>query len=170
MTSPSTAKLSGYVTTHKALAGRTHAALEDILGFAPGTLSTGFRLYQLAEPVGPNDFSWKDRTRYSDGWHFDSSIGEYVQRGDELRAHLGRRLNYDDAVVDRELAAFQVAQFKKLNVRSGPGRIVKLLPNTRASAFPDSSFTNVPQQRLHQQEVVRVCRNYHLSAALHCDG
>jgi len=148
MTSPSTVRLNGYVTIHSALTGRSHAELEDVLGFAPGTLSTGFRLYQLAEPVGPNDFAWKDRTRYSDGWHFDASIGEYVQRADELRAHLGKRLNYDDAVVDREVAAFQVAQVRKLNVRSGPGRIVKILPNARPGSYPDSTFSDIPQWRL----------------------
>ena len=99
------------------------------MGFAPGTLSNGFRVYQLAEAIGPNDFVWKDRTRYSDGWRFDPSIRAYVQRLDDLREHLGKKFRYDEAVVDRELAAFQVAQVGKLNVRSGPNRIVKIRPN-----------------------------------------
>src|SRR5688500_16331027 len=138
MASTSNLELNGYVTTYSAVAGRSHAELEDVLGFAPGTLSNGFRVYQLSEPIGPNDFVWKDRTRYSDGWHFDPSIGESVQRADELRAHLGKQLGYDEAVVDRELAAFQVAQLNKLNVRSGPNRIVKILPNAKSNSFPDS--------------------------------
>jgi hypothetical protein len=148
MASTSSLKLDGYVTTYRAVVDRSHAELEDVLGFAPGTLSKGFRVYQLAEAIGPNDFVWKDRTRYSAGWRFDPSIGEYVQRVDELRAHLGKNLRYDERVVDRELAAFQAAQVGKLNVRSGPNRIVKILPNGKSSDFPDSGFRNIPQWEL----------------------
>jgi hypothetical protein len=138
-------ELRGYVTTYRAVAGRSHAELADVLGFAPGTLSNGYRVYQLSEPVGPGDFAWKDRTRYSAGWHFDPAIGEYVQRADELRAHLGKRHGYDEGQVDRELAAFQVQQVQKLNVRSGPDRIVKVVPTQAGSDYPDSGFRNIPQ-------------------------
>ena len=148
MASASNLQLDGYVTTYSAVAGRSHTELEDVLGFATGSLSNGYRVYQLSDPIGPNDFVWKDRTRYSDGWHFDPSIGEYVQRSDELRAHLGKKMGYDETGVDRELAAFQVAQVNKLNVRSGPKRIVKILPNAKPSSFPDSGFRNIPQWRL----------------------
>src|SRR5687767_12314600 len=106
--------LSGYVTTCSAVTGRRHAELEDVLGFARGTLSAGLRVYQLSDPVGPNDFVWKDRTRYSDGWRFNSSIGECVQRADELRAHLGKQRGYDETAVDEDLAAFRAVQLEKL--------------------------------------------------------
>ena len=43
MASTSSLKLDGYVTTYKAVVDRSHAELEDVLGFAPGTLSNGFR-------------------------------------------------------------------------------------------------------------------------------
>jgi hypothetical protein len=137
--------LRGYVTTYRAVAGRSHAELADVLGFAPGTLSKGYRVYQLSEAVGPKDFEWKDRTRYAAGWHFDPTIGEYVQRTDELRAHLGKRHGYDEGHVDRELSDFQVKQMQKLNVRSGPDRIVKVVPEQAGSDYPDSAFRDVPQ-------------------------
>ncbi len=153
MTSISSLQLSGYVTTYSAVAGRSHAQLEEVLGFASGTLSNGFRVYQLSEPIVPTDFVWKDRTRYSDGWHLDPSIGEYVQRVDELRAHLGKNLGYDEGLVDRELASFQVAQVNKLNIRSGPGRIVKILPTAQSRSFPDSPVRNIPQWRLTNKKL-----------------
>jgi hypothetical protein len=148
METTSRQQLNGYVTTYSAVAGRSHAELEDVLGFAPGAFSNGLRAYQLSEPIGPNDFEWKDRTRYSGGWHFDPSITEYVQRADELRAHLGKQRGYEEVVVDRELAAFQLAQLKRLNVRSGPDRIVKVVPNGKANSYPNSEFRNIPQWRL----------------------
>lgn len=153
MVTTSLQQLKGYVTTYSAVAGRSHAELEDVLGFGPGVLSAGLRAYQLSESVGPTDFEWKDRTRYSGGWHFDPSISEYVQRADELRAHLGKQRRYDEVVVDTELAAFQLAQLKKLNVRCGPDRIVKVIPNANANSYPDSGFRNVPQWRLKSEKL-----------------
>lgn len=141
-------EFSGYVTTFSTIAGRTHEQLEALLGFSVGTLSSGMKVYQLRDAVGPNDFVWKDRTCYSDGWHFDPSVGEYVQRADELRAHLGKQLDYNEAAVDAELAAFQAAQVGKLNVRAGPGRIVKVVPNNKPIAYPDAFSRSSPQWRL----------------------
>lgn len=140
--------IKGYVTTYSAVAGLSHANLEVSLGFASGTLAHGYRAYQLSSPVGPNDFEWKDRTKYSGGCRYDISIGEYVQRADELRANLGKRHGYIEAVVDDNLAAFRASQGKKLTVRSGPERIVKIVPNVEGTTFPDSPLGNIPQWRL----------------------
>ena len=65
---------SGYVTTYASVTGKSGFALEQVLGFYPGALGKGFLVYQLAEPVALGDFEWKDRTAYSDGWHFDPAI------------------------------------------------------------------------------------------------
>lgn len=148
MGSSSSLSTKGYVTTYRAVAGRNHADLEKALGLASGDLSNGYRVYQLADPVGPNDFEWKDRTRYSDGWRADRRIGYYVRRTDELRADLGKKHGYDDAVVDKKLADFQATETKKLNVRSGPDRIVKIVPNAKGTAYPDSPCGNIPQWKL----------------------
>lgn len=145
----------GYVTTYSAVAGLNHAQLEDALGFATGVLATGYRVYELASPVGPNDFEWRDRTRYSDGWRYEHSLGACVRRTDELRADLGKKHGYDDAVVDRALAAFKAAHAEKLNVRSGPQRIVKIVPNLRGAEYPDSSYRDIPQWELTVQKAFR---------------
>jgi hypothetical protein len=141
-------EMSGYVTVLSSVTGLGHAALGDALGFAVGTLSSGYRVYQLAAPIGPNDFEWKDRTRYSDGWRGDATLGFKVRRIDELRAQFGKQHRYDEAAVDRRLAAFHAAQLEKLNVRSGPDRIVKIVSNVKASSYPDSGTPDVPQWEL----------------------
>jgi hypothetical protein len=160
MQSTSWVQLKGYVTTHRSVAGRSHAELANVLGLAPGALNNGYRVYQLDDYVGPGDFEWKDRTRYSDGWHFDRAIAEYVQRADELRAHLGKRHAYNESVVDHELAVFWVDQLLKLRVRSGPDRIIKVVPDDEGSAYPDSELRNIPQWKLkNRKQFVFIGRN-----------
>jgi hypothetical protein len=141
-------KLAGYVTTMASIVGRTAPELERSLGFGDGSLADGFLVYALDDPVAVDDFEWKDRTTYSDGWHYDWTIDEYVQRRDELRAHLGKQHDYDEAKTDAELLAFMRAQADRLNVRAGPERIVKVLAKGRIADFPDSRLRNVPQWRL----------------------
>lgn len=138
----------GYVTTYAAIAGKSIQELEKTLGFHIGSLNSGYKVFELSEPVFKNDFEWKDRTAYSDGWHWDPTINEYVQRWDEFRAHLGRANDYDEAATDSQLNQFMEEQLRLLNVRSGGGRIVKLVPGGRVPAFPDSPFRNVPQWKL----------------------
>jgi hypothetical protein len=145
-------QMNGYVTALSFIAGLSHAELANALGFAVGTLSNGYRVYQLAAPVGPDDFEWKDRTRYSAGWRGDRSLGYKVRRVDELRAEFGKQHSYDEAAVDRSLAAFHAAQLEKLQVRSGPDRIVRIVPNLRPSSYPDSDWRDVPQWELKNEK------------------
>lgn len=140
--------LKGYVTTYSSIAGRSHAELANVLGLGVGALKNGYKVYQLVESVGAGDFDWKDRTRYSDGWRFNPAIDEYVQRADELRAHLGKLHGYDENVVDTQLSLFRLDQLHKLNIRSGPERIVKVVPDGRVSDYPDSEFRDIPQWKL----------------------
>ncbi len=140
--------LKGYVTTYASVAGRNHVELANVLGLGRGALNNGYKLYQLVESVGSGDFEWKDRTRYSDGWHFNPAIDEYVQRVDELRAHLGKHHGYNESVVDSQLSMFRLDHLHKLNVRSGPERIVKVVPNDRGIDYPDSEFRDIPQWKL----------------------
>jgi hypothetical protein len=141
-------RFPGYVTTLASISGRTADQLELALGLGAGSLAAGFYVFALAEPVGLGDFEWKDRTTYSDGWHFDSSIGEYVQRRDELRAHLGKLHSYNEASTDRKIRELMEVQLKRLNVRVGPQRIIKVLSKGRVATFPDSPHRNVPQWKL----------------------
>jgi hypothetical protein len=88
----------GYVTTLGSVSGKGDAELERTLGFNAGSLKAGFDIYRLLDPVAINEFDWRDRTRYSAGWHIDPTIpfGSNpnvrwaVQRRDELRAALER--------------------------------------------------------------------------------
>lgn len=153
---PPVAFMKGYVTTYAAIAGSSLRDLEQRLGFQPGALADGYCIYALTSPVAADEFDWKDRTRYSDGWHYDPSIDEYVQRRDELRAHLGKSNSWDEAATDRQLERFMQEQQRRLNVRSGPDRIVKVRPKGLVANFPDSPFRNVPQWRLTVAKTFRL--------------
>jgi hypothetical protein len=148
----------GYVTMLQSLLNKPTDKLENILGFGAGTLELGYYVYQLVGEVTLADFDWKDRTTYSDGWHFDSWVGEYVQRQDELRAHLGSKLRYNEQAVDSRLALFKMEQRDRLNVRTGPKRIVKVIPKDRATEFPDSTDRSTPQWRLKVEKEFALLR------------
>lgn len=148
MADDSVESFRGYVTTLRSIAGKGGRELEGLLGFNSGALDGGFYLFALDAPIGIGDFEWKDRTMYSDGWHFDRTIGEYVQRQDELRAHLGKLHSYNERRVDDKIDEVMRRQLLRLNVRHGADRIVKVIPKTRVTSFPDSPSRYVPQWRL----------------------
>lgn len=157
--SPTPVSLSGYVTTYSAVASTSGATdLEEVLGFGPGALWFGYALYELAAPVTIGDFEWMDQTAYSGGWHFDASINEYVQRRDELRADFGKQTGWSERASDRKLAYFMEVQRRRLNVRHGAERIVKVRPFGVTLAFPDSPWTGVPQWRLRVPKLFTLVR------------
>ena len=130
------------------VAKRDRRDLERALGFNAGALKAGYSVYALISPIALGEFEWKDRTRYSDGWHFDPTIGEYVQRADELRAALGKQNNWQEDATDRQIKILMEKQRECLNVRSGPNRIVKVSAKQKVASYPDSPFFDVPQWRL----------------------
>jgi hypothetical protein len=144
--------LGGYVTTLASITRRSPMQLEQVLGFAPGSLAAGYVVYALSDPIGFSDFEWKDQTAYSDGWHFDPSIGEYVQRQDELRAHWGKHKNYDESATDAKLREIMAGQLRRLNVRHGTERIIKVVPKGTIPAFPDSPVRGIPQWKLRARK------------------
>jgi hypothetical protein len=148
--------MKGYVTTYAAIAGKSASELEQSLGFHPGALTSGYLVYALSSPVAVGEFEWKDRTKYSDGWHYDLSINEYVQRRDELRAHLGKSNNWDEVATDLQLARFMEEQRRRINVRAGSERIVKVKPKGTVANFPDSPFRSIPQWRLNVIKTFRL--------------
>lgn len=145
--------LGGYVTTLASVQRRSAAQLEKALGFAPGSLAAGYVVYALSDHVGPADFEWKDQTAYSEGWHFDPRISEYVQRQDELRAHWGKHHSYDEAATDAKLREILSGHVRRLNIRHGPDRIVKVVAKNPIAAFPDSPLRGVPQWKLRSRKV-----------------
>ena len=68
------ALMKGYVTTLESILGKTNYELERSLGFNEESLKPGFELYALTEAVYEGEFIWRDKTRYSGGWHADASI------------------------------------------------------------------------------------------------
>ena len=140
--------MKGYVTTYRSVANKTAAELEKSLGFGSGALCAGYLLYQLSELVQVNEFEWKDKTCYSEGWHYDQTINEFVQRQDELRANFAAKNDWNEAVVDGKLLAFMKNQCLKLNMRVGDDRIVKIWPREKGDKYPDSPFRYVPQWKL----------------------
>ena len=148
----------GYVTVLQALLNKSTAEVEATLGYGAGALDDGDWIYRLVSEVTLADFDWKDRTSYADGWHYDSSIGEYVQRQDELRAHLGAKLGYSEQAVDAQLALFKMGQRDGLNVRTGPKRIVKVFPKGDVADFPDADSRTTPQWRLKTEKQFAMLR------------
>lgn len=145
-------RMGGYVTQWSALKYLSITKLEAALGFNPGALKYGYAVYGLADKVGIDDFEWRDRTRYSGGWHADRTI-EFgtaglvwsVQRIDELRAALGKKLNYSESAVDEELKKIKMRWLTEMNTCFGDKQIVKVLSVARIGSFPDSPMLGVPQ-------------------------
>jgi hypothetical protein len=151
--------LRGYVTTYAAVAGRSSTVLERALGLGPGSLRAGYAVYELSAYVYSKEFEWKDRTMFSDGWHEDPSINEYVQRFDELRAHYGKRNNWSETATDAQLRRFLALQQSRLNVRVGASRIVKVVTTAPVLSFPDSPLRDIPQWRLTVRKPFRLVAN-----------
>ena len=148
---------NGYVTTMESIAGKNSRDLERSLGYAASSLATGFYVYALLDVVGIADFEWKDQTVYSGGWHWDPTISEYVQRGDELRAQLGKLNQYDEAKTDQAIRLVMLRQVERLNVRVGPKRIVKVFPKQEVLKYPPANFYSIPQLcLLHRKSFVRL--------------
>ena len=148
--------MKGYVTNFASIAGKHSGELEQALGFSPGAFRHRYSVFSLAAPVSMNEFDWRDRTRYSGGWHADPTIkfGSdpravwLVQRRDELRAALGKLHNYDEQGTDAAIEKILRGELAKLNIRTGPNRIVKVRPTERPNGYPDSPFRNIPQWEL----------------------
>ncbi|HEU0045209.1 hypothetical protein [Sphingomonas sp.] len=150
-------KLSGDVTTYAAIASVAFDEVERRIGYRPGRLAKGYDVYELCEPVAVGEFDWTDTTSYSGGWQYQRDADEYARRTDILRADLGKRFGYQEAVVDAELDRFLASHASKLNVRSGPARIVKILPVTRhdpnmfwLDQYPNAQVRGTPQWTLHR--------------------
>lgn len=150
----------GYVTQLSFVQDKSAAYLEAALGYNRGALASGYKVFALQNVVRSDEFEWKDRTRYSDGWHADPSIrlGQNektvwsVQRADELRYALYKRHGYNERAASQEMDSIMSRELVKLNVRSGPNRIVKLRPNSHPSSYPESEFRSIPQWRLTVQK------------------
>ena len=138
--------LSGYVTTWWVIAGKTPDHLEDALGFERGALRAGYRVYRLAEMVGPKDFEWKDTTRYSGGWSYDADCDEWVQRQDLHRWTLFKRNNFDamkaDAAFDRMLL---VGHSMGANVAMICPGSAKTFPGAARRSSASSASTQAPR-------------------------
>lgn len=143
-------RFKGYVTTFASVQNKNRKEMEDLLGFSRGALAGGYRLYALVEDVKPAEFEWCDQTLFSGGWHYDGSIKEYVQRQDELRWKFMQKHDYYAPKADKDFDIFLAGEMAKLNVRSGPERIVKVRRNPAPGnpEFPDSKFRDIPQWKL----------------------
>jgi hypothetical protein len=148
-------KLHGDVTTFASIAKLASTEVERRIGYKAGRLAAGYSVWALAQPVAAGEFLWTDTTSYSGGWQYVRAAGDYARRIDILRGEWGRRFGYDEARVDAELRRFLDAHLAKLNVRSGPARIVKVLPTTRhdpnlfwLDQYPAAEVRGTPQWTL----------------------
>lgn len=151
----------GDVTTFESVAGLTTSELERNIGYERGRLSKGYHLYQLITPVGPNEFTWGHDTRYSGGFHdprepvLFQGTAYRVMRADELRYALLTKHKGDTRAAYAEFDSMMEAERSKLNVRTGPKRIVKVFPVIRHyetdnwwEQYPDSGIAGTPQRTL----------------------
>jgi hypothetical protein len=161
--------MKGYVTTLDSILGKTDYEMEQALGFSQGALKSGYKVYALTEPVSASEFYWRDKTRYSGGWRADPSVkfGSDpnvvwgVQRQDELRAALGKKLNYDEKAVDAVMDGVLRESLTDLNQRTGPRRIVKVVPNKSPDGYPDARSGNIPQWELVVKKQFTLMSDYH---------
>jgi hypothetical protein len=140
--------MKGYVTIFDAVVGRSAIELEQVLGFYPGSLMSGYQIYGLSAPVCVGEFRWKDKTMFSGGWGNDASINESVQRDDELRFELWKASSWNETISEGQLKLFMASQCDLLNVRFGGSRIVKVVPLGVVLEYRDSEFNDVPQWEL----------------------
>jgi hypothetical protein len=147
-------KLKGYVTTFESVQNKNRKELEDVLGFSRGALAVGYRLYELDDKVEVGEFEWCDQTLFSGGWHFDRSIKEFVQRQDEQRWKFMKKNDFYEPKAEKDFSTFMAGEKAKLDVRSGPKRIVKVRRNPAAGnpEFPDSRFHDIPQWKLRVEK------------------
>jgi hypothetical protein len=153
---PMIGSFKGYVTTYSAISRRSSADIERSLGFNAGRLAKGYAVYALIGLVNISEFEWRDRTRYSAGWHPDPSIKFgtdpsviwCVQRRDELRAAMLKKHGGDERAADAEITKVLEFAASRLNMRVGADRIIKLIPAIRTGSFPDSDYLDVPQWEL----------------------
>jgi hypothetical protein len=150
-------ELAGDVTTHEAIANLLAPTIEMKIGFRPGRLLQGYKIYALKDDVAAGDFIWGDQTLYSGAWKFDDDCEELVPVTALLRAKTGKQSSYNENASDAELNRLQLIETEKLNVKTGSGKIVKLVPNTPHDPdrklpwyiqYPDSKIAGTPQWKL----------------------
>ena len=73
---------------------------------------------------------------------------------DHLRAIFFKYSGYNEAKAESMFIQFRKEQLAHLNIRSGPRRIVKVIPKVKkdTGAFPDSKVKNIPQWRLKKEK------------------
>jgi hypothetical protein len=139
---------AGCVTTMRSIVGLRPQELESALGYGDYRLEGGFFVYALDEAVGPGEFQWLGTTHFSAGWYYDESIDEFIQIADQFRWTLYKQSGFHGEKSDRQFDASMEQERARLNVRSGPDRIVKVIPVFSGDKYPDSRHKNIPQWRL----------------------
>lgn len=148
--------MCGYVTTLISVVRKPPRALSTACGFAPDRLDDGFALYFLAESVGRDEFLWRGYTRHSAGWVADAEavfngVQYMTQWADQARYRSVVVHGGDTTVANARFDSLLEREHKKLQVRAGSDRIVKVVPirNRQNEAYPDApDDTNVPQWEL----------------------
>ena len=171
--------LKGYVTQLQCLEEKNARDLAISLGYVPSALSEGYGLYFLLQYVGPTDFRWKDRSRFSAGLAVEQVAFRrngrmvmedvYVDRYDQLRAakdarNVAKRMAGEEHWPDDwEMDAFISMQQVMLNVRFGPRRIAKIVPNKRLGSndYPDAPGNGVPQWEIVTEKQFVCAANVH---------
>jgi hypothetical protein len=147
-------RMTGYVTQLIWLINKSSQELERSLGYSSGSLSQGWALYVLTEGVGPRDFIYQGRSRYSGGMAYDRDATQQLRdvgmiNGNEtMRVRRVDQLRYQMFVNTKDEMAFDcflTNENVKLNQRKGSHRIAKLVPLSRVNDYPDSPGNGVPQ-------------------------
>lgn len=149
-----TVEMMGFVTTLLSVTNRSSGELERTLGFEHGRLRDGWALYVLAQGVSFHEFVHQGRSRNSAGYAYDRDATEqlreagmldgqrtmHVRRVDQMRHAMYRATGSEDA-----FDVYRANEMAKLNQRSGEQRIVKCVPLSPGSVYPDAQGNGVPQ-------------------------
>lgn len=126
-------KCRGDVTQLLSLINVYPEELERRIGYKAGRLRLGWYLLVLSESVSPGQFTWGDTTASSGGTdpnRTEEFNGQHyrIPVQDLKRADLYRDSGYDEGAAQAGLDSFLARQLDWLNDRSGPNRIVKVMP------------------------------------------
>jgi hypothetical protein len=105
------------------------AALETAVGFSPGSLKNGWKLFTPRLPLEATDIDLQASTRYSNGLMPDGRrIAEVLAARTDVAAARVKVASFFDRGLDR--------------------RPVKVMPNSKPTAYPSAPGVGLPQFKL----------------------
>lgn len=135
-------KAAGYITQYHFVARKTGAQLERLIGYKAGRLGEGWMMLYLTQMPGPMDFKFRGYSQMSGG----VSKGHLKTKEDLFAAQRDKELKFAQ---EYDVQKLKQAIIKNVFRLSGSKRLVKVIPNKRASGSKDyPPGAGIPQWEL----------------------